>query len=113
MTVVLEGPVGTDDMVIDFGHIKSTVAPLVEAWDHATLISEDDVELLSMVTKLGSKHFVIPGETTAENLCQIAAETIEEHGKELLNSRMIEKLTVRIYETETCYAEIVESIGSD
>ncbi len=113
MTVILDGPVGPDEMVIDFGHIKSIVSPLVNAWDHATLVSEDDVELLDLVTQLESKHFLVPGQTTVENLCRIAAEAIEEHGKELLVSHAITNLTVRIHETETCYSEIERAISPE
>lgn len=113
ITVVLEGPVSEDGMVVDFGHIKSIVSPLIEAWDHATLVSENDVDLLDIVTRLESKHFVVPGDTTAENLCRIAADAIEEHGEELLVSRAVTKLTVRIHETETCYSEIERAIGPE
>lgn len=111
MTVTVDGPVGSDGMVVDFGHIKMIVKPILDAWDHATLVSEDDADLLDAVTKLDSKHFLIHGEATAENLCYIAAETIEEHGRELLRRRAVTKLSVTIWETETCYSEIERTIS--
>lgn len=112
MAVILDGSVGPDGIVIDFRHVKNMVAPLVDAWDHGTLIAEDDTELVELVSRLGSKKFVLPFQTTAENLASFAADYIEEHGKELLLSGSIKRMTIQVHETETCYAEVERTIAN-
>ena len=74
MTLEVEGHVGEDGMVLDFGEVKRVVMPLVEAWDHATLVAENDKELLQIVRQVGWKHFVFPAGPTSEHLAKYVAE---------------------------------------
>lgn len=105
MTVTLDGSVGSAGMVIDFHDVKAMVEPLIRAWDHATLVAETDAELLAAVSNLGSKIFVLPAETTAENLCLFALDFVVDHGRTLLTGHAVTRITIRVQETETCYSE--------
>lgn len=105
MTVEVEGLVGEGEMVLDFQVIKRMVAPLVEAWDHATLVAAHDEELLRIVQAVGWKHFVFSADTTSEHLAQYVADHLGvEHG-ERLGKAGVRRVRVRLAETETCYAE--------
>lgn len=105
MTVELEGSVSASGMVLDFQEIKKRVAPLVEAWDHATLVAAHDQELLQIVQHAGWKHFVFPANTTSEHIAQYVADHLcVEHG-EHLHRAGVQGVRVRLTETETCYAE--------
>lgn len=105
MTVVMEGEPDEHGIVIDFQDIKHLVKPLVDSWDHATLISESDAELIKVLEEMGDRAVVLPFETTAENLCRYVADHLVREGATLLRNRGIELVVVRIHETESCYAE--------
>ena len=107
MTVELEGKTNDRGMLIDFAEIKRIVKPLVDAWDHATLIAENDENLLKAIEQLESKYFTLPFDSTSENLCRYVAEYIQQNGKVLVLDNCIKRIKVRIQETETCYAELI------
>lgn len=113
MTVTIDGTVGPDGIVIDFKHIKNLAAPLIDAWDHATLIATSDHELLAAAQQLGSKVFMLPSETTAENLCLFAIQHIQDSGRDILQDCGATSIGVRVQETETCFAEIAQDIVPD
>lgn len=110
MTVELEGPIGDTGIVIDFKVLKSLVAPLVDSWDHATLVADSDTDLLDAVRALRSKYVILPFDSTAENLASAALDHIFDRGSELLLEHGIRSVQVRIEETETCYAEVSRAI---
>lgn len=105
MWVELEGTAGADGMLVDFHEIKRVVAPLVEAWDHATLVWEDDADLLGVLKALQMKHYVLPAVPTAETISAYAARHIERRAGKALRASGAERVRVRVFETETCYAE--------
>jgi 6-pyruvoyltetrahydropterin/6-carboxytetrahydropterin synthase len=106
MTVALDGEPDARGMLIDFKEVKRILKPLVDAWDHATLIAADDAPLLAAVRGLDTKHFVLPGDTTSENLCRFVADYLGTEALDVLRRHGITTLRVRIEETETCYAEL-------
>jgi len=112
MWVTLEGPVGDKGMVMDFQHLKQLVKPLVEAWDHATLVARSDEELLSVVRAMHWKHFVFPADTTAEHLASYVADYMLKEHAEVFARYNITSITVRIAETATCYAEHTVRVGA-
>ena len=112
MWVKLEGTPDDQGIVIDFKDIKAVLKPLVEAWDHAVLVAEDDDALQEAVDLLGSKHFVLPYDTTSENLCTFVADYLGTEALGLLQKLNISTIRVRIQETETCYAELVKPVAS-
>lgn len=113
MTVELEGPVGEDGIAMDFQDIKGLVKPLVDAWDHSTLVAEYDTELLAALDSLGSRFVVLPSDSTAENLAGLAADYVVREGDDVLRDRGITRIRVRVAETETCFAEVIRVVPSD
>ena len=110
MFVELEGTPDERGMLMDFKDLKTCMSELVDAWDHATVVDEKDKSLLEVMTSRNWKHYVIPYDTTAENLCVYAADYLIETAGDALHSRRIDVVTVRISETETCYAEAVRRV---
>ena len=110
LTVELEGEPDARGMLLDFKHLKRALQPLVDAWDHAILVAEDDDELIGIARRTGWKHAALPFDTTAENLaahvaaylCTEAAGMLAEHG--------VRRVRVRLAETETCYAEAERAV---
>ncbi len=109
--MTLEGEPDTRGMVMDFQDIKRLLKPLVDAWDHATLVCTSDTELLHVVQTTGWKHYLFPFDTTAENLCRYVVDWLRQHNGDQLRERGITSVTVRIAETETCYAEITWKVN--
>lgn len=105
MTVELYGSPDKQGMIVDFSYIKKVVNPLIDAWDHATLVAENDIDLISALQTLNSKHYILPFDSTSENLCLFVANFVQQEGKELLRKHLIEKISIKVQETETCYAE--------
>lgn len=110
MVVELEGDL-ENDMLLDFKHVKRILSPLVEKWDHAVLVDEDDAELREAMEAIDSKTYVLPCDSTAENLCAYVADYLLDHGREALLDHQIDRVTVRLEETETCYAEVEKAVG--
>jgi 6-pyruvoyltetrahydropterin/6-carboxytetrahydropterin synthase len=110
MMVELEGEPtdaspGGGAMLIDFKHVKRMVAPVVDAMDHATLVHASDTELREAVEVLDSKVYVMPADTTAENVALHVAAEIQQRGADVLRAHGVETIRVQVWETETCYAE--------
>jgi 6-pyruvoyltetrahydropterin/6-carboxytetrahydropterin synthase len=106
MMVELEGRPDERGFLIDFKTIKDLLNPLVDAWDHAILVADSDHQLLQITQQTGWKHFILPYDTTSENLCRFAAWYLGTEGWSNLKKRNIDLIRVRIQETETCYAEL-------
>ena len=112
MEVVVEGPIDSRGMVIDFKDVKAALKPLVEAWDHATFVAHDDDELLGVMEQTGWKHYVLPFDSTSENLAQYAAEHLCREAADVFARLGVASVLVRLQETETCYAETVVHVGA-
>lgn len=106
MLVELEGDPDSRGMLMDFKKLKRVLAPLVDAWDHATLIARDDHQLLSLLEGTGWKHVVLPFDTTSENMCLYVAEYLCREGADELHRHQVRSVKVRIEETDSCYAEV-------
>ncbi len=105
MWVELEGEPDERGMVMDFKHLKRVIKPLVDAWDHATLIADYDTVLLNLIRPTGWKYVVLPFDTTSENLCSYVADYLVSEAAVAFQELRIRSFVVRIAETETCYAE--------
>lgn len=111
MMVELEGVLADQGMLLDFKHVKRILTPLVEQWDHSVLVAEDDDELKEAMKGLDSKTYVLPCDSTAENLCVYVADYLLDRGRETLLDHKIDRVTVRLEETETCYAEVEKTVA--
>lgn len=110
MTVSVEGPVGSNGMVMNAHELKKVIGPLVDGWDHGSFVFADDKIFLEFLIADGSKHTVLPFETTTENLVSFVLSYIKERMIDRLRELGISKVTVRIDETKTMYAEDVMEI---
>lgn len=104
MVVGLEGIVGEDGMVLDFGDLKAIVKPLVDAWDHALFVSHDDELLRDIVRQTDWKVFRFPYPSTAERIACYAADYVCGHGVEMLQAAGVTEVWVEVQETETSTA---------
>ena len=85
------------DMVVDFDDVKRIVKDWVdEHLDHRMLLAHDD-PILPKLQELGEPVTVFDGNPTAENI----AKVIYEHA----HSAGLPVTKVRLYETDTSYAE--------
>jgi 6-pyruvoyltetrahydropterin/6-carboxytetrahydropterin synthase len=110
MYVEIEGEQDERGLLMDFKDLKSCFSELVEAWDHATVVDVNDADLLSIVRERDWKHYVLPYDSTAENMCVYVAEYAISNHRDILVAHRVHTIRVRISETETCYAEAVRSI---
>lgn len=110
MFVEVEGEPDEHGLLMDFKDLKMYLSELIDAWDHGTVVDEKDAELLEVMRAKNWKHYVIPFDTTAENMCIYVAEYLIEHSGPVLRERRIHTVRVRISETETCYAETERSV---
>ena len=112
MWVELKGGLDENGMLLDFKDIKQYLAPLVAQWDHAVLIAETDTQLLQAITWLGSKHYLLPYDTTSENLCRYVTDFLATAALDVLIEMRVTQVSVRLQETETCYAEHEVTVAS-
>lgn len=98
------------DMVVDFGDLKKTVqSVIVRNYDHSFIYNEESTDpvergIAELLQKHGRLTTPLKGRTTAENmardmLCAINAEA----SYHMLQWRATK---VRLYETETSFAEV-------
>lgn len=113
MVIEVDGPPDDHGMVIDFRDIKQALQPLVDAWDHGTLVHAEDGELLGVLRQMGWKHFVLPFDSTSENVACYAADYLCEVAGNALKSRGVTTVRVRIQETDTCFAIYVRSVDAE
>jgi len=110
MFVEVEGEPDEQGLLMDFKHLKRALMPLIDEWDHSTLIAKNDDQLLGVMRDTGWRHAVLPYDTTAENICIFVADHLVENHTTLLETRKIHTVRVRVSETETCYAEAERSV---
>lgn len=101
MMVEIEGEADQNGMVLDYYNMKQIIGPVVDELDHGFIVLDRDRELIEFLEKLGSKHVVVDFEATAENLCHYFLMKIKDTN---LPSN-VEKIKVKIFETENTYAQ--------
>lgn len=110
MEVEFEGETDANGFVIDFHELKRMIQPLVEELDHTTIISEKDTELKQVFDDKKWKYFLLPFDSTAENLCKYISSEITRLHSATLKQHNITAVAVKIFETETscatCKAEL-------
>ncbi len=101
LLVEFEGHVDPNGMVMDYYDVKEVIVPLVDELDHAFLVYQDDTDLVDAIMNLDSKIVIVNYHTTAENICIYFLEKI----KSSKLPQNIKKIKVKVFETETTYAE--------
>ena len=101
MIIEFEGELDEQGMVIDFYDVEKIIAPIIDELDHAFMVKDDDRLTLEFLEKLNSKRVVVDFNSTAEN---ISKYLLNEISQSKLPSN-INKLSIRVYETESDYSE--------
>ncbi len=108
LEVEIEGKLQTEGssrgMIVDFSNLKSIVkAEIFDKFDHALIVHEDDEEFIEFAEGRNWKIMKFPGDTTAENMAQWIFNKLREQRR---LSGDFEVIRVRLYETDTSYAEV-------
>ncbi len=94
-------------LVVDFGELKKMFDNWIQAnWDHSTLIFDKDKELLEAMKKLkkGNRHYILPTNTTAENMSKFLFEKFSEILQSHRKKDCIKLKNVKVWETDTSLA---------
>jgi len=87
------------DMIIDFYVVKNILDNIIENFDHAILLNQEDTYWINIMKANSMKLYIMDSEPTAECIALLFAKTI--HYK-LPLSAISTKVTV--YETDNCKA---------
>jgi 6-pyruvoyltetrahydropterin/6-carboxytetrahydropterin synthase len=112
--VTVTGPIHDDKkssdfgMVIDFSDVKKIIKDLiVEPWDHAFIVYQEDKEIISFLNTLPNhKTVILPLVPTAENMASEAYRILNSE----LYARFDHQLKIkqiRIYETPNSWADAI------
>lgn len=94
-----------ENMVIDFKDLKKVIEELTNEWDHALFVFVGEKDLMEYCKKADIKIVECPqSNTSAEMMAEILYKHIDKHYR---NSEIKVK-KVRIYETDTSYADYYE-----
>jgi 6-pyruvoyltetrahydropterin/6-carboxytetrahydropterin synthase len=101
-------------MVIDFGIIKEKLQTWIDNFlDHALIINEKDFGLINFADSSKMKYHVLNGNATAENLALLIFNKAQQifvngrlEGPNLDYTDSFKVIAVKVYETDTCYAEV-------
>lgn len=104
MIVEFEGTPDEKGIVIDFKEMKRIIEPYIDLIDHSTIIGAKDTELKEVFDAKGWNYFLLPYDSTAENLCSYFSNLLIEKHLPLLADNHITSVAVKIAETGTAYA---------
>jgi len=104
MTVEFEGEPDASGMVIDFNDIKKIIQPYIDHIDHTTMIAESDAELKEVFDSKSWRYFLLPYDSTAENLCRFFLDKIVAENRDLLAQNEISAVGIKVFETGTSFA---------
>jgi 6-pyruvoyltetrahydropterin/6-carboxytetrahydropterin synthase len=99
--IELTGDPDANGMVLDYFDMKTIIEPIIDNFDHAFMVYENDFEVIEALEKLNSRKVVVDFETTAENICLYILKQIK--SSEL--PKNVKSVKVRVMETDNSYAE--------
>lgn len=108
MTIEVEGEPNAQGMVIDFAEIAAIVRPLIDTMDHAFMLDPDDQVMREFLCENGLKTLAVPFYSTAENIANWIAD---QTAPALFAMSKAARVTVRIYETPSSFAETTRTSG--
>ena len=99
-----EAPLDSLGRVIDFSVLKEIIGGWIDSqWDHGFLLWEDDADAIAAVGSMpGQKMYQMPYNPTAENMARYLMERV---CPGILHGTGVQVVSVRIWETENCYAD--------
>ena len=94
-------------MVMDFKDAKELIRKtIVEPWDHAFIVFEQDLEVINFLNTLDNhKTVILKKVPTAENMALIAMHLLKDSFQKKYGEQ-ITPVKVRLYETPNNWAEI-------
>ena len=100
----VDKPLDEVGRVIDFSVLKERLGGWIEEnWDHKFIVCYDDAALLQALQQLpASQVYVMGRNPTAENM----ARHLLDVSYDLLAGTGVRLVSVRLWETENCYAEV-------
>ncbi|MSQ81084.1 MAG: 6-carboxytetrahydropterin synthase QueD [Candidatus Methylopumilus sp.] len=112
--VTVTGPIHQDTkisefgMVIDFSDVKKIIKDaVVEPWDHAFIVYQDDKEVVNFLNTLPNhKTVLFPLAPTAENMAFEAHKILSLEFKNRFGSQLKIK-QIRMYETPNSWADAI------
>ncbi|RJX34140.1 MAG: 6-carboxytetrahydropterin synthase QueD [Oxalobacter sp.] len=115
--LTLTGEIVTQDgrsdkgMIMDFSDIKALANKyLVDEWDHAFLVYENDLAVRQFLESLPNHKTVVLNKIpTVENLAQIAFDRLKDVFQKEVGLRLVK---VTLYETPNCWAEVSEGASA-
>jgi 6-pyruvoyltetrahydropterin/6-carboxytetrahydropterin synthase len=99
--IELTGDPDVNGMVLDYFDMKTIIEPIIDNFDHAFMVYENDFEVIEALEKLNSRKVVVDFETTAENICLYILKQIKVSDL----PANIKSVKVRVMETDNSYAE--------
>lgn len=97
-----------ENMVVDFSKIKECVENTIKKeLDHATMLElvPENTDLINVLKSIGNKLVIVAGNPTAEFMTGYIRELLEQYFKK--NDIRVYVSRIRLYETDTSYAEAV------
>jgi 6-pyruvoyltetrahydropterin/6-carboxytetrahydropterin synthase len=107
LRIDLEGSLDENGMLIDFFDLEIIMRPLLNEFDHAFLVDDEDTLMLEFLKTNQFKYLTIPFTSTSENIIKYIAERII---PEFKKTKSVNTVYIRLYETEDVFAEICEKI---
>lgn len=100
----------SEGMIMDFSDVKRLAEThLISHWDHAFLVYKNDVPVREFLDTLpGHKTVVLDRIPTAENLAQIAFDTLKKVYEDYYDAALTLQ-SIRLYETPNSWAEVCAS----
>lgn len=109
LEVEIEGEQDSSGMVVDFIKFKDFVNKLIiNKIDHSTIVCDKDTELLGKLQELNTKRYILPFNSTCENLVQYFLNILRQENKLTHELGAIRITRLRLYESETSYSEVNE-----
>ncbi|MCC6402963.1 MAG: 6-carboxytetrahydropterin synthase [Fimbriimonadaceae bacterium] len=103
LVVEIEGEVGDDGMVVDFGEIAQIVKPLVDRLDHSFALDPSDEVMRGFLRDEGHRTAELPFLSTAENLAGHFAEAL---WQSLASRKGVSAVRATVYETPSSSATV-------
>lgn len=98
--------ISENGMVMDFSDVKAIArSSVVDVWDHAFLVYQQDTEVLNFLNSLANhKTVIFPTVPTAENMASEAFRILKSNYQDTYGNHLkLEK--VRLYETPNSWAD--------
>ncbi len=100
--ITAEAELDSIGRVVDFSVLKERIGGWIdEEWDHKFIAYADDAFVVECLQNMQQPVFLLPANPTAENM----AAYLLAHGAVLMAGTGVRIVSVRIWETENCYAD--------